>query len=202
MVLGVCLLLLQKDALTVYRLSSDCGLYLNVKPDSIDGIDRARRLDLVSSGMADIYISQLLAYSITSLFTSAHKARMIAMFRHPTKRIIDLFYYQQRATWEPNYDVDMASMSLEEFAASDKLIDNFMIRLLLDLSVTTVITFQHVTIAKELVRTKFVVGITEWYDQVHVICPCGEKHVFVLWHPTSYVIRLHPLLAISVHCSV
>jgi hypothetical protein len=125
-----------KDVLTVYRLSTDYGLYLNVKPDSMVGIDHAKRLNLVPNGMADIYISQLLAYSTTTLFDSTHKARMIAMFRHPTKRIIDLFYYQQRATWEPNYDIDMAAMSLEKFEASDKLIDSFMIRLLLDCAST------------------------------------------------------------------
>jgi hypothetical protein len=152
--------------LTEYRLNSDNGLYLNVRPDSVNGIDHAERLNLVASGKADIYISQLLAYSVTTLFDTAHKARMIVMLRHPTKRMIDLFYYQQRATWAPNYDINMAAMSLDDFAASDMMIDNFMVRSLLDLRITGEVTIRHVAVAKELLRTKFVVGISEWYDQV------------------------------------
>ncbi len=144
-----------------------------MKPDTKEGIDHAKQLDLVSSGMADIYISQLLAYSTTALFDSSHTARMIAMFRHPTKRIIDLFYYQQRATWEPNYDITMATMTLEEFAASEKMIDNFMVRSLLDILSTSEITMQHVAVAKEILRRKFVIGITEWYEQVSNSCRCS-----------------------------
>lgn len=151
-------------ALDVYR-GPDDGLYLNVNPGSTEGIDRSAELGLVSSGLADVYFSQFLVYS-SKLFSEKHQARLFVMMRHPTKRIIDDFYYRQRATWvgTEQYDANAGSMSLAEYAVSDKLVENFMVRSLCDLHDTVDVSSHHVKLAKEILRQKFVVGITDWLD--------------------------------------
>jgi hypothetical protein len=99
-----------------------------------------------------------------NFFSSTYKARGFAMMRHPAKRVEDQFYYRQHATWEGNFDMEMATMSLAEFASSDKLIENFEVRSLLQMEATIDITEADVALAKEILRQKFIVGIFEWYD--------------------------------------
>ena len=91
---------------------------------------------------------------------------MFVMMRHPVKRIIDQFYYLQRSTWvgHEDYDIDLGTMSLAQYALSDKLIENYMVRTLLDLTDTFELTKSHVDQAKEILRRKFLVGIIEWFD--------------------------------------
>lgn len=92
---------------------------------------------------------------------------MFVLMRHPTKRIIDQFYYQQRAAWVGSelYDADRGQMSLAEFANSDKLMENVMVRSLCNLPEEVMdVTFEDLTLAKEILRRKFVVGIMDWLD--------------------------------------
>lgn len=144
---------------------SDGGQYVNVNPGTKSGIDRAAVMNLAASNLADVYLSHFLPYS-SKIFSSTHKARAFAMIRHPVKRAIDLFYYQQRAAWvgPELYDTTMAQMSLAEFAASDKVVENFMVRSLADIPGDDEVTVGHLALAKDVLRRKFMVGIIEWFD--------------------------------------
>lgn len=107
---------------------------------------------------------QHMVYSMENLFSPSYRARGFVMFRHPVKRIVDQFYYRQHATWERTYDADLAVMSLEQFAVSDKLVENLYVRELNQLQSDIDVTVAQVNLAKEILRRKFVVGITEWFD--------------------------------------
>lgn len=115
--------------------------------------------------MMDVYFSQLLAKS-AELFSTSTKARLFTMMRHPVKQAIDLFYYEQRATWDgpDNYDFAQGYMTLAQFASSDKVVENFMVRSLAGVLDDDEVTIDHVTLAKEVLRRKFIVGIIEWFD--------------------------------------
>jgi hypothetical protein len=127
------------------------------------GIDRALHLGLAQSKMADVYFSQHLTYS-ARLFSTAHKGRMFVMLRHPVKRVIDQFYYLQRATWDTPYDLEMGSMSLFQYANSHKMVENFVVRSMLGMTDEFELTKDHVDTAKEILRRKMFVGIIEWMD--------------------------------------
>jgi len=147
-------------------LHADGGFYLNVDLGTEAGIDDAASKNLVPSGLADIIFSHHLVYATDRLFDSAHKARMMVMFRNPTKRAIDSFYYAQRAAWtgSPPYDTDLALMSLTEYAASDKVVENMIVRSLVEKPATIDVTKDDVDYAKEILRRKFMVGILDWVD--------------------------------------
>lgn len=118
---------------------------------------------VVAAGTADIIITPRVT-DAGGLVSAANKARFIVMLRHPVKREIDLFFYRQAATWDPNFDAQLATMSIHQYVDSDKMLDNFMTRSLLNLDQSAVITADHVATAKNLLRQKFLIGIFEWYD--------------------------------------
>ena len=61
-----------------------------------EGIARAKQLQLIQSGVADIIFSPLL-YQTTQLFEGTGKqARLFAVFRHPVERAISLFHYLKK----------------------------------------------------------------------------------------------------------
>lgn len=153
------------DTLEVRTRPSDQGKYLNVDLGTRAGIDKARNLGLAKSGLVEIAFSQHLVYS-TKLFSTTHVGRGMVMFRNPVKREMDLFYYQQRAAWvgPQEYDATLGGMSLLEFSKSKKVVENFMVRSLANLPDTMDVTTEHIAIAKEVLRRKFIVGVMEWFD--------------------------------------
>jgi hypothetical protein len=75
-----------------------------------------------------------------------------------------MFYYRQAATWDPNFDTQLATMSIDDYVDSNKLLDNFITRSLLNLDQSASITSDDVAVAKAILRQKFIVGIFEWYE--------------------------------------
>ena len=71
------------------------------------------------------------------------------------------FFYLQKATWEPTYNPKWAKMTVDEWAGHNRGEDNWMIRNLVDIAPLTPIKDSDVEIAKEIIRTKFVVGLME-----------------------------------------
>lgn len=141
------------------------GRYVNINPGTAAGIDRAATLQFGSSGLADVFFTHHLAYS-SKLFSTSHKGRIFVMMRHPVKRVIDQFYYLQRATWDglANYDLEMGAMGLFQYVNSDKMVENFMVRSMLGMTTQYELTKDDVDTAKEILRRKMFVGIMEWMD--------------------------------------
>lgn len=75
-----------------------------------------------------------------------------------------MFYYRQAATWDPNFDTQLAIMSIHDYVDSNKLLDNYMTRSLLDLDQSAMITADDMITAKAILRQKFIIGIFEWYE--------------------------------------
>jgi hypothetical protein len=139
--------------------------YVNVKTQNEYWIRKCDERKLLEAQVTDVFVSQFLAYPAENLFKHQYQARAFVMMRHPAKRAIDQFYYLQHATWERTFDAEIAAMSLEEFSTSQKMIENFEVRMLNGISDTSAeITDVELVIAKEILRRKFVVGIFEWFD--------------------------------------
>jgi len=141
------------------RVYADKGKYVNVNAATPDGLERAKQLGLVSSGLVDVIVTHRLHLG-ASLYDSQHQARVFAMFRHPVKRATSMFYYLQRAKWEPTYDHSLADLTLEQYAESGKAEENWVTRFLIH-EYTNHLTEDHVTMAKEVMRRKVVVGLLD-----------------------------------------
>lgn len=71
--------------------------YVNVDTTTKQGIDRARKMGLVPSGLADMIITSDPEYAVSNLYDVNHKGRVLALFRHPVERLVSKFYYLQKA---------------------------------------------------------------------------------------------------------
>merc|ERR1712127_947286 len=64
----------------------------------------------------------------------------------------------QIADWEPTYNPDLAKMTIEEYAQSPLIENNWMVRQLTS-SFEGDLTEDHLIVAKEIIRDKFMVGL-------------------------------------------
>jgi len=111
---------------------------------------------LVQSDKVDILVSTCPAYAIEQLFDPSHRARVLAVFRHPVDRLISKFFYLQAATHERSYRPEWKGMDLLVWAREHNQDNNNMIRAL-----AGEVTDRDLRQAKETVRERFVVGLTE-----------------------------------------
>jgi hypothetical protein len=138
------------------RRYQDHGRYLNVNPASIQGIKHAKELGLAASGLADVVVLHRL-HEGSEIFDPSNKGRVFCMFRNPVHRAISMFYYLQKATWEPTYDPSLATMTLLEYANSNKVEENWVTRFLVH-QYTGRLTDDAVDTAKAIMRNKMLVG--------------------------------------------
>ena len=135
------------------------GRYVNVDVTIDEGIDQAARLNLVESNLADIIVSPLLHKASTTLFAgSQRQGRFMAVFRDPVERIISLYYYLQKATWEPTYNPIFKDMTLEQFAISPYCESNFVGRSLIN-KMEEPLTITDVESSKKILREKCLIGL-------------------------------------------
>lgn len=113
--------------------------------------------------MADVIITPHL-YEIANIFDSRHSGRMFTMIRHPIERAVSMFYYLQNADWEPTYDPSFKDMTVEQYAKSGKVEENWMTRFLVNKKGVP-LGPNDVVLAREILRRKFAVGLLHQIDE-------------------------------------
>jgi len=131
--------------------------YVNVDTTTIGGISKAKSLGLAPSQLADIVFSGYI-HEGASMFNSQYRGVMFAIFRHPIRRAVSIFYYLQIADWEPTYDPSLKHMTLAQYARSARIEDNWMTRMLLN-KMSGRLVSQDLYIAMEILKRKFIVGL-------------------------------------------
>ena len=144
-----------EDELAVFDLDGD--KFVNVDLSMEAGIDRAARLDLVGSRLADVIISPDLPQAAKE-FTDRNKGRMFAIFRHPVDRAVSMYYYLSTATWDTMYNPKLKEMSLQEYAKSSSVENNWLTRFLVGKK-SGALGPEHMVLAKKIVRNKILVGL-------------------------------------------
>ena len=178
--------------------------YVNVDTSTHQGVSRAKRLDLVSSGLADVVISPLL-HEALPLFSPTQKGRMFAIFRHPVERAASLFYFIQDTQWKQldTRNEQFADISIEEFYKTGYAENNWMTRFLTNELTKKELTEDDLEVAKEVLRQKCLVGLMEekretferiqkyfgWNPKNEKDQSCLERKTEVAWsmmhaHPT------------------
>ena len=141
----------------------DGSQYVNVDTSTPQGIAHAKSLHLAQSRMANVAITPHV-HEMGDIFDPQHKGRLFAMIRHPIDRAVTMFYYLQRATWEPSYDPRLQDMTIEDYAKSDRVEENWMTRFLTGKK-TEPLGPHDVVLAREILRRKFVVGLLSRTDE-------------------------------------
>lgn len=151
----------QDETLKVVTLNE--GLrYVNVDTTTSLGIQRAKQLNLVPSGLADVIVSPLF-HDLLALFDHKHRGRMFTVLRHPIDRAVSMFFYLQNATWEETYDPTLKQLTLLQYARSGKAENNWMVRFLTD-TPTGPLDTHHILLAREILRRKFLIGLLSNMD--------------------------------------
>eukprot|EP00566_Odontella_aurita_P015454 CAMPEP_0113580446 /NCGR_PEP_ID=MMETSP0015_2-20120614/30688_1 /TAXON_ID=2838 /ORGANISM="Odontella" /LENGTH=339 /DNA_ID=CAMNT_0000484657 /DNA_START=30 /DNA_END=1045 /DNA_ORIENTATION=- /assembly_acc=CAM_ASM_000160 len=141
--------------------------YVNVDIAAAAGIERAYRLGLIHSGIADVVLTTSI-YGASRLFDDflddyqplephqKHRGRVFVLFRHPVEVAASNFYQMRKRSRT------LANMSLLEYAKSDLLaVENSLVRDLTGEVADAEIGFGHVEAAKDVIRRYVLVGLTE-----------------------------------------
>merc|ERR1712151_848697 len=137
--------------------SSNPIKYVNVNTDSEEDIERAKRLKIVGSNLADVIISPQLSSS--SLFTNTnHKGRMFTLLRHPIERAYHMYYVKRER------NTNVSNMSIQEYSTSIYIENNWLTRFLSGKK-TGKLTENDLEIAKEVLKRKCLIGLVDAIDE-------------------------------------
>jgi len=133
--------------------------FINVDTTTENGIERAEKLGFQNMlDAVDVVISPLVLPAAKHLFSTSKKGMAFVMMRHPVDRLISLYYYLKKATWEPTYKEEWASMTLMEYIESDHVESNWMVRFLVG-KPEGLIDEHDLEEAKRILLEKFWVGL-------------------------------------------
>eukprot|EP00984_Skeletonema_dohrnii_P004764 scaffold1670_cov121-Skeletonema_dohrnii-CCMP3373.AAC.4 len=133
--------------------------YVNVDCSSPEGVDRGIAHDLAKSDRVDIFYSHD-PYDIARLFAPPAEVygRGVVMVRNPVRRAVAT--YKRLQIKRPDL---VGDMTLEQFATSHLLQDNFLTRTL-SRNKDAPLTEADVNLAKEVLKRKFVVGLYDHFE--------------------------------------
>lgn len=131
--------------------------YVNVDTSTPHGIAKAKSLHLAQSGKVNVIITPLV-HEIADIFDTQYQGRMFTMIRHPIDRVVSMFYYLQTATWESTFDPTLSKMTIEEYAKSGRVEENWMTRFLVNKK-SDPLGPDDVILAREILRRKFLIGL-------------------------------------------
>lgn len=101
--------------------------FVNVDTTNPGGIAKAKALNLASSGLVEAIVTSYINEA-SELFSEHHRGRFFTVIRDPIERAVSMHGYLGKATWEETYDPAFATMSLEEYAQSSKMENNWCVR--------------------------------------------------------------------------
>ena len=127
------------------------GLFVNVDTTTIQGIQHAKTVGLVQSKMASVIYTPYIM-DASNMFDVNHRGRFFTLLREPVDRIVSLYYYRRI---NEEY---VKNQSLEAFAQSAG--ENWMVRMLTS-SMSGPLEAVHLNTAKEILRSKFLIGLLE-----------------------------------------
>ena len=137
----------------------DRSPFVNIDSTTLDGIQQAKSMGFADAQLANLVVSPFV-FETNDLFTQISVGKLFTIFRHPVERAISMFYYLCVAEWEPTYSPELQDWTLAEYAASDRVENNWMTRQLSNqMDGGGELTEDHLKLAMEVVRTKFIAGL-------------------------------------------
>jgi hypothetical protein len=128
--------------------------FLNIDTTSLEGLEQAKDLEVASFQGLDLVSTPYLYHAADGLFNVLNRGRMLTIFRHPVERAVSMFYFWRE---RPEYT---GESNLELFAKSSMVENNWMTRFLSN-KMAGELTLEDEAIAKEILRTKALIGLLE-----------------------------------------
>ena len=125
------------------------------------GIHRAIDLNLAKSKLVDIILTPLINEASLLFEPPNNQGRCFTLMRHPIQRAISVFYFLQKLSKENSSFHDFSSMTIEDYASSDLVENNWMTRQLNQKSSGGILNEDDLEMAKNFLRTRCLVGLTD-----------------------------------------
>lgn len=139
--------------------------YVNVDTTSRAGIDRAKKLGLVESGVVDMIVTSDPTYAVENLFDATHKGRVMALFRHPIDRLVSRFYYLREAKWEKQYRPQWKRIDILEYAKVRNTDNDHMVKKMAGIAANATATEAHLRVAMRTIEKRFIVGLMDQMEE-------------------------------------
>lgn len=147
------------DSLSVQQIRGHS--YVNVDTTTEAGIQYAKELDLVQSGISDVISTPLLHDVVRDLFDASHKGRAFVVLRNPIDRAMATYHYLTTGRFHgPDGETldQLSSKTLLEYAKSEFCDDNWLTRTLVN-KPEGMLGKKDLNLAKDILRRKAIVGL-------------------------------------------
>ena len=128
------------------------GDYANIDTTTVAGLKQGKALGLVHSKMAHVIFTPYVQEAAV-LFDKNHRGRFFTMLREPVERVISEYYFRRMDNEK------IRSQSLEDYTLHHAE-ENWMVRMLTGF-MSGPLDIIHLNAAKEILRSKFLVGLLE-----------------------------------------
>ena len=128
--------------------------FVNVDLFSTMGIDRAIKGGLANSNLADVIISPHL-HLMSNVFTKKHQGRLFVLLRNPIERLLDKYV--------TSFRIEPGLGTMRSFTKNSSE-NNWLTRQLSNQQLETSLTSEHLEIAKNVLKHKFLIGKV---DNIH-----------------------------------
>ena len=132
-------------------LNLNGGKYVNIDSTKRNGIQKAKNLNLASSGLSDEIFTSYLYDASRDIFSSKIKGKCFALLRHPIERSISLHNY--RKDNDPYYK----TMTMDAYLNHGLKENNWMTRFLSDKETGEVYEYD-LDVAKKVLKEKCLIG--------------------------------------------
>ena len=154
----------QDETLFIFE-EHDRSQFVNVDTTHRDGLEHAKNVGFVGSGIAQIIFTGNIFESATYLFDQWNQGSAFTIMRHPIDRAISIFYYLQNAKRELTYHPEWKSMTLKEYAAAGVHIEHdWMVRQLTG-NWQGDLTEKELNIAKQFLKDKVWIGLLDHMEE-------------------------------------
>lgn len=135
------------------------GRYVNVDTTWPGGLERAKNLNLASSGLVDIIVTPYF-FQAGTLMDANHRGRLFTMLRHPIDRAVSLYHYMNELALNGDESMkrSLNGMTLDEYAASSLVENNWITRFVTN-TLGGELTPQHEALARKVLADKFIIGL-------------------------------------------
>jgi hypothetical protein len=176
--------------------------YVNIDLTTPQGIQHAKevhftefKLDnlVIKSALFTPVLQELFIPSTAGVNTNQQpqvSAKMFTIFRHPIERHTSEFYYLQSASHEGSYRQFFTNWTLDQWAQSHYIGENWMTRMLVNKHTGGKLTDEDLILAQNILRTKFIVGLTS-----HMVESIRRIQKYFQWDLPTYLPNHKPPLS-------
>lgn len=155
-----------EEKLEVITYPDNIAHYANVDTTTIVGLERADRLGLIESGLANVIATPHFSLASELFLHKVKTGRAFAMFRNPVKRTIAEFVAQRDLLPDhPDYIPGLSHLEVYQYAESKFVRENVMVRALANVTMLYPVTEGHVEVAKRVLEHYLVVGLSEDFKE-------------------------------------